>query len=100
MRIARTPGVLASLMGSLLLIGGIAGTASADSTSREVNLTKSRSPYLMFSETTEAPRKLRPQDRRIRLRYDQAVQVGGSDVIFRLKAPLKKKKLLAFEVIF
>lgn len=92
---------LGALTGSLVLFAGIAATAAADSAEpNQVDLTTSRSSYLLFADRTEAPEKVLPQDRRVRIRYDRPLQLGGNDLLLRLKAPLKKTRLLAFEVIF
>ena len=96
----RTLEALTRAMGFLILFGGIAATAAADSAPAEVDVRTSRSSYLLLADPSEAPERVRPRDRRIRLRYDKPVQVGGSDLVLRLKASPKKKKLLSFEVLF
>ena len=92
---------LGALLGFLMTFGMVA-TAAADPDTQSFDARTSRSTYLYLSDADDAPRqrKRMGEQRRIRLRYDRSLQVGGSDFVLRFKAPLKKKKLLAFELIF
>lgn len=89
---------LGATTGFLLMIGGIAPVAAADP-ENSIDVTTSRSAYLLLSDRGDAER-VRFRDRRVRLRYDRPVEVGGNDYLLRFKATMKKKKLFAFEVIF
>jgi hypothetical protein len=84
------------------MIFGVAAMAAAETNATSFDARTSRSTHLFLSGSDDSSSQSRKMGRqkRIRLRYDRPVQVGGSDVLLRFKAPLKKKKLLAFEVIF
>lgn len=92
---------LGALLG-LLMTFGMGATAAAESDTQSFDARTSRSTYLYLGEAQDTPRQRKQmgEQRRIRLRYERSLQVGGSDFVLRFKAPLKKKKLLAFELIF
>jgi hypothetical protein len=93
---------LAAQIGFLMTFGMAATGAADPGTQQSFDVRTSRSVHLFLSNASETPRgrTRMGKQKRIRLRYDQPVQVGGSDIVLRFNAPLKKKKLLAFEVIF
>ena len=89
---------------TFLIIAGLscmAHTATAGTDEASLNILTSRSTHLHLADPAAAgPERQRLRDKRIRLRYDRPVQVGGNKLVLRLKAPLKTRKMLAFEVLF